>query len=89
VIKKSKKKSNFVKEEIKVSGKDLLKTIKDLIREGNVRHVVIKNSKSKILFEFPLTAGVVGTMLLPVFAGIGAIAAMVGECTISVERTDK
>ena len=81
-----KKKSFKKKEEIKVSGKNLVATLKKLIEEGNVRHVLVKNKTGKVVFEFPLTAGVVGAALLPVFAGIGAIAAMIGECTISVER---
>lgn len=87
--KKTKKRASKKTEEIKVSGKDLMTTLKKLVQEGNVRHVVVKNKKGKVLFEFPLTAGVVGTVLLPVFAGVGAIIAMMGECTISVERNDK
>ncbi len=89
MTKKSKKKTTFSREEIKVSGKNLSATIKKLIKEGNVRHILIRDNKGKTIFELPLTAGVVGTIFLPVLAGIGAIAAMVGECTISVERTEK
>lgn len=89
MIKKTKKKPSSIKEEIKVSGKDLLQTLKKLIQEGNVRHIVVRSNKGKTLFEFPLNAGVVGVMILPVLAGIGAIAAMVGDCTISVERNSK
>lgn len=89
MIKKTKRKTKTSREEIKVSGENLLSAVKKLIKEGNVRHIMIKNNKGKILFEFPLTAGVVGTLLLPVFAGVGAIATLVGDCTISVERTEK
>jgi hypothetical protein len=89
MIKKSKAKPKTKKEEVRVSGKNLVATLRRLVAEGNARHIIVKNLKGRVLFEFPLTAGVVGTVLLPVFAGIGAIAAMIGECTISVERTDK
>lgn len=73
------------KEEFKVSGEALLKTVKELIAKGNVRHITIKDKNNKVVVEFPLTIGVVATALLPVFAAIGALAALIGECTISVE----
>lgn len=73
------------KETFKVTGENLLKTVKDLIAKGNVRHITIKDKDGKTVMEFPLTIGVVATALLPVFAAIGAIAALIGECTISVE----
>jgi hypothetical protein len=79
------KKTNMRKEEFKVSGEALLKTVKELIAKGNVRHITIKDKKDKVVVEFPLTIGVVATALLPVFAAIGALAALIGECTISVE----
>ncbi len=69
----------------KVNGENLLKTVKDLIAKGNVRHITIKDKSGKVLVEFPLTIGVVATALLPVFAAIGALAALIGECTIAVE----
>jgi hypothetical protein len=73
-------------EEFKISGDDLLKKIKQLVSEGNVRRITIKNKEGKVLIVFPLTVGVVGAVLAPVWAAIGAIAALVTECTISVER---
>ncbi|OGD83659.1 hypothetical protein A2572_01385 [Candidatus Collierbacteria bacterium RIFOXYD1_FULL_40_9] len=87
-MKKTKKKSTqkTKKEEYKVSGKDVVNTIKKLVKEGNIRHILVKNSSGKVLFQFPLTAGVIGVFFLPVLAGFGAIAALVGDCTISVER---
>ncbi len=85
-MKKFKKKSFKKTEEFKVSGKDVVNTIKNLVKEGNVRHILVKNSSGKTLFQFPLTAGVIGVFFLPVLAGFGAIAALVGDCTISVER---
>ena len=74
------------KEEFKVSGEKLLAKVKELIKEGNVRKITIKDKKGKTLVEFPLTIGVVGAVLAPVLAAVGAIAALVTECTISVER---
>lgn len=73
-------------ETIKATGETLLKTVKELIAEGNVRHITIKDKNEKIIAEFPLTIGVVATALLPVFAAVGALAALIGECTIAVER---
>jgi hypothetical protein len=73
-------------ESFKVSGEDLLKKVKELIKEGNVRKISIKNKQGKTLIVMPLTVGVVGAVLVPVFAAVGAIAALVAECTITVER---
>ncbi|HME80738.1 MAG TPA: DUF4342 domain-containing protein [Candidatus Eremiobacteraceae bacterium] len=74
------------REEWKIRGEDLLKKINEIIREGNVRHISIKDKTGKTLVDLPLTVGVVGTALAPVLAAVGAIAALVSECTISVER---
>jgi hypothetical protein len=73
-------------EEFKVSGEDIMKKIKELINEGNVRRITIKNKEDKVIAEFPLTLGVIGTVFLPVLASIGTIIALVSECTISVEK---
>lgn len=69
-----------------VKGEELLKKVKELIREGNIRKITIKDKKGKTLIVVPLTIGVVGAVLAPVLAAVGAIAALVTECTISVER---
>ncbi len=74
------------KENYEVRGEEVLKKVKELIKEGNVRRIIIKDKKDKVLVEFPLTIGVVGAVLAPVLAAVGAIAALVAECTISVER---
>src|SRR5690625_7348831 len=63
-----------------------VETVKKLIREVNVRRITIKNEEGRTLLEIPLTLGVVGTVLLPVWAAIGAVAALVANLTISVER---
>ena len=81
-------KEKIRKEEFKVSGEEVIKKAKELIKEGNVRRIIIKNEKGKALVEFPLTIGVVGAALLPVFAAIGAIAALVAKCSIVVEKIE-
>jgi hypothetical protein len=73
-------------EEIKTSGEQLVGTVKELVHEGNVRRIIVKDDEGKTLIEIPLTLGVVGALLLPVAAALGAIAALVTECTIIVEK---
>ena len=73
-------------EEFKVNGEDLLKKVKELIAEGNVRKIIVKNKDNKSIVELPLTVGVVGAALAPLLAAVGAVAALVSECTIVVER---
>lgn len=80
------KKEKTTEETIKATGETLLKTVKELIAQGNVRKITIKDKKGKSIAEFPLTFGVVAAAILPVLAAIGAIAALIGECTIGVER---
>jgi hypothetical protein len=80
------KKKEPKQESFQVNGEHLLAKVKELIREGNVRKITIKDKNGKELVAFPLTIGVVGAVVAPVLAAIGAIAALVGECTISVER---
>ncbi len=75
-------------DEFQVKGEELIAKVKELIREGNVRRIVIDNEEGKTLIEIPLTIGVVGALFLPVFAAIGAIAAMVTNCTIRVQRKE-
>lgn len=74
------------KEEFKISSDDLVKTVKRLIHEGNVRRIIIKDEKGKQLFEIPVTIGVIGTIIAPWLAALGVIGAMVTNCTIVVER---
>lgn len=76
-------------EEFKVSGEDLLKSVKQLIAEGNVRRIIIKSKEGKAIMELPLTIGVVGALLAPILAAVGAVAALVTECTILVEREEE
>jgi hypothetical protein len=73
-------------EEMKVQGEQVLGKVRELVHEGNVRRIVIENEKGQTLMEIPLTIGVVGALLLPMAAAVGALAAVVTECTIRVER---
>jgi len=76
-------------EEYQVSGDALVAKVKELVHEGNIRRISIKNEEGKSLIEVPLTLGVVGALLLPVWAAIGAIAALVTNCTIVVEKIEE
>jgi len=76
-------------EEFRLSGSELVERIKELVHEGNIRRIIIKNEDGKTLIEIPLTWGVVGAALLPVLAAVGAIAALVTRCSIVVERVDE
>jgi len=73
-------------EEFSVTGETVLAKVHELIREGNIRRIVLKNEEGNTIVEFPLTAGVVGAMFLPAFAALGAIAALMANLTIVVER---
>ena len=73
-------------EEYRVRGEKIVAKIRELLHEGNVRHVVIKGDEGKTLIEFPVTVGVAGALLVPVWAAIGALAALVSNCKIEVER---
>jgi len=83
---KSSSKGGSYEETFKVKGDELLAKVKELIKEGNIRRLIIKDKKGKVLVEFPLTIGVVLTVVVPVLAAVGAIAALVSECSIVVER---
>ena len=76
-------------QEFTVNGDQVVATVKELVREGNVRRLIIKNEDGRTLVEIPLTFGVIGAALLPIFAAIGAIAALATRCTIVVERQDE
>jgi hypothetical protein len=73
-------------EEFKVRGEDLMANIKAIIREGNARKVTIKDKDDKEILSFPLTVGVVGIALAPIFAAVATITALATECTIVIER---
>ncbi len=73
-------------EEFRVNGEQLLAKVKELLHEGNIRRVIIKDKDGKTLVEFPMTFGVVGALLAPSLAALGAIAALVSEATVIVEK---
>ncbi|OGH06129.1 MAG: hypothetical protein A2W22_04455 [Candidatus Levybacteria bacterium RBG_16_35_11] len=73
-------------ETFKVEGVKLLGKIKEIIREGNVRSIIIKDKNGKEIIQIPLTLGVIGVAVAPMFAAVGAIAALVTECTVTVVR---
>ncbi len=75
-------------EEFRVEGEKMVAKIKELLHEGNIRKLIIKDKDGRTLIEIPLTIGVVSAILLPVWAAIGAIAALVAEATIVVEKTE-
>lgn len=77
------------KESFHLTGENLLKKVKELIAEGNIKKITILNKEGKELASFPLTYGVVGVLLMPVLAAVGAIAALISECTITVERHEE
>jgi len=74
-------------EEFEISGGQLLDKVKELIHEGNVRRIVIKQ-KGKPLLEIPLTIALVGAVVAPVLAAVGAVAALITDCTVTVERLE-
>jgi hypothetical protein len=77
------------KEEFKVKGEDLVRRVRELIHEGNVRRIIIKDDQGKTYFEVPLSIGVVGALLLPVWAAIGAVAALASNFTIEIVKKEE
>ena len=79
-----KEKSNH--ESFKVSGDEILTKVKEIIKEGNARRIIIKNDKDETIMEFPLTIGAIGVVLAPIFAAVGTLTALATNCTIIVEK---
>jgi hypothetical protein len=75
-------------EEFKVNGGELLNKVKEIIHQGNVRRIILKDDKGKTFLEIPLTVGVVGAIIAPVLAAVGAIAALASDLTIVVEKIE-
>ncbi len=73
-------------EEFKIDGDHLLAKVKELIHEGNIRRIIIKNEKGETVVEIPLTFGAIGAVLAPALAAVGAVAALVTKCSIVVEK---
>jgi len=87
-MKEEKKTGKTRVEEFKVSGGEILNKFKELIHEGNIRRITLKDEGGKTFLEIPLTVGIIGAALAPVLAAIGAIAALVSKLTIVVEKVD-
>jgi hypothetical protein len=77
---------NFRTEEFAINGDEILAKIKELLHEGTIRRITIKNEEGHVLIDIPLTFGVVGAVLAPQLAAVGAIAALVTKCTLVVEK---
>ncbi|MBI3176290.1 MAG: DUF4342 domain-containing protein [Chloroflexi bacterium] len=75
-------------EEFRVNGEELLAKVKQLLHEGKIRRIIIKDKEGKIVMEIPMTLGVVGALIAPQLAAIGAIAALVTEATVMVEKVE-
>ena len=76
-------------ERVRVTGGELWSKLRQLVREGNVRRIIIRGSDERLLIDIPVTAGVVGVVLAPVAVAIGAVAALAMHCTIEIERVEE
>ena len=80
--------AKFTREEFSVSASNLVDRVRELLHEGNVTRIIVKDEKDKVLLEIPATIGVIGTVLVPWLAALGVIAALVTNCRIVVERRE-
>ena len=80
--------ATITKESFKISSENLLKKVKELIEEGNINRITIHDKSDKEIMSFPVTVGVVGVVLAPMLAAVGALAALISECTVTVEREE-
>jgi hypothetical protein len=80
--------ARVVREEFSVSSDDLIEKVKQLLHEGNITRIIVKDDKEKTLLEIPATVGVIGTVLAPWLAALGVIAAFATNCRIVVERRE-
>lgn len=74
------------KEEFRVEGEELVRKVKELIKQGNIRRITINNKEGKTILEIPLTIGIAGAVLAPSLAAVGTVAALVTECTIVIDK---
>jgi hypothetical protein len=75
-------------EEFRLNGGEILNKVKDIIHQGNVRRIILKDEQGKTFMEIPLTVGVVGAIVAPILAAVGAVAALASNLTIIVEKTE-
>ena len=85
----SQDKGSTRRERYRVAGDKVIGKIKELLHEGNVRRIIIRDGEDRVLIEIPLTIGVVGAVLAPMWAAIGAVAALVADCSIEVEHSEE
>jgi hypothetical protein len=78
--------AKVVVKDVKVMAEDLVKTVRDAVKEGNVRRITVKDKEGKVIASFPLAVGVIGTLLAPALAALGALSALLTECTVSIEK---
>ena len=76
-------------ESFKVNGDEIVAKVKEIIKEGNARRIIIKNEKEETVMEFPMTVGAIGVVLAPIFAAVGTLAALATHCTIMVEKKEE
>jgi hypothetical protein len=81
-------KNQSFQETFKVKGEEILEKVKEIVKEGNARRIIIKNEHEETIAEFPLTIGAIGVVLAPILAAVGAIAALATDCTIIVEKKE-
>ncbi|MCK4835824.1 MAG: DUF4342 domain-containing protein [Candidatus Aminicenantes bacterium] len=86
---RKKKNEKSRSEEFKLDGAEIINKIQELIHQGNIRRIIIKNEDGKTLIEIPLILGLVGAALAPVLAAVGAIGALVAKLSIVVEKTEE
>ncbi len=79
--------AKVVVQDIKVMAEDMLKAVKAVIKEGNVRRITVKDKEGRVVASFPLAVGVIGAVAAPVLAMVGALSAILTECTLSIEKT--
>jgi len=79
---------NTLKEEFTISSEDLVKKVKELIHEGNVRRITVKDEEGKTMLDLPISVGIIGILIAPMLAAVGAVAAIVTKCTIEIERRE-
>lgn len=86
---KEKKSEKTTWEEFKINGSEIIDKVKELVHEGNIRRIIVKDEGGKTLIEVPLTLGVVGAALAPILAALGALAALVTKMTIAIEKVEE
>lgn len=88
-MEEEKKQEKSRTEEFRLTGGEILNKVKEVIHQGNARRIILKDEQGKTFLEIPLTVGVVGAIVAPILAAVGAIAALASNLTIIVVKTDE